>query len=147
MIRGSTGLIYDESMVAHRCLWDPQHPECPERFSYVLQRLEPAKVDYCYCCAGSIIILSFYRCRELKLVDRCIVLDPVRASVEEVLRLHSREHYNLLKKTSQMTNEEELEELSSRYDSIYLHPVIFQFHLLSFGKFSQFLSVSFFHLR
>lgn len=38
------------------------------------------------------------------------------------MRLHSEELYELLQKTSQMTNED-LEELSSRYDSIYFHPV------------------------
>lgn len=42
MERGATGLIYDESMKKHCCFWDPQHPECPERFSYVLQRYKDA---------------------------------------------------------------------------------------------------------
>lgn len=37
-VRGPTGLIYDESMVSHCCLWDSEHPERPERLSRVLDR-------------------------------------------------------------------------------------------------------------
>lgn len=62
----------------------------------------------------------------MQLVDRCKVLSPVSASKEEVLRLHSEDLYKLLLKTSELANEEDLEELSSRYDSIYLHPVSVQ---------------------
>lgn len=33
-----TGLVYDKRMVEHKCLWDENYQECPERFTSVLQR-------------------------------------------------------------------------------------------------------------
>lgn len=33
-----TGLIYDERMTEHVCLWDPSHNEKPERFTRILKR-------------------------------------------------------------------------------------------------------------
>lgn len=38
MTQRPTGLIYDETMAQHRCLWDDKHPECPQRFERVLER-------------------------------------------------------------------------------------------------------------
>lgn len=37
-IRGETGLVYDKRMADHCCLWDRNYPECPERFTQVLER-------------------------------------------------------------------------------------------------------------
>lgn len=33
-----TGVTYHEDMAQHLCLWDPEFPECPERFTEVLKR-------------------------------------------------------------------------------------------------------------
>lgn len=38
MVRKQTGIIYDRHMVEHKCIWDPNYPECPERFTRVLER-------------------------------------------------------------------------------------------------------------
>lgn len=38
-IKNGTGLVYDEKMTEHLCLWDPNYPECPERFTRVIDRL------------------------------------------------------------------------------------------------------------
>lgn len=38
-VRGETGIIYDDRMADHRCLWDSKFPECPERFTRVVERL------------------------------------------------------------------------------------------------------------
>lgn len=38
LVRSATGLVYDERMAEHRCLWDEEFPECPERFTRVLER-------------------------------------------------------------------------------------------------------------
>lgn len=38
IVRGETGIIYDDRMAEHRCLWDPKFPECPERFTRVVER-------------------------------------------------------------------------------------------------------------
>lgn len=44
-----TGFIYDELMTKHKCEWDENYQECPERL------LQP-----------------FSRCKELGLVERCV---------------------------------------------------------------------------
>lgn len=36
--RGETGLIFDRRMAEHRCIWDPEHIERPERFTRILGR-------------------------------------------------------------------------------------------------------------
>lgn len=36
--RGKTGLVFDKGMAEHQCLWDENHPECPERFTRVVER-------------------------------------------------------------------------------------------------------------
>lgn len=38
MVRGETGIIYDNRMAEHLCLWDRNYPECPERFTEVMNR-------------------------------------------------------------------------------------------------------------
>jgi histone deacetylase 6 len=38
MIRKQTGIVYDRCMSEHKCIWDPNYPECPERCTRVLER-------------------------------------------------------------------------------------------------------------
>lgn len=63
------------------------------------------------------------RCRELKLVERCLQLPSRAATKAEILQLHSAEHYECLERTAGVKDEESMEELSSHYDAIYIHPV------------------------
>lgn len=51
------------------------------------------------------------------------MIRPRNATVDEVLTKHTREQYDLLRSTSQSEDTEHLEELSSHYDAIYVHPV------------------------
>lgn len=111
MVRGETSVIYDESMTQHYCLWDANYPECPERFTSVINR-----------------------CRELKLIDRCKSLKPRLATKEEVLTVHTENHYNLLKSTSESADEEKLEDLSSNYDAIFINSKTFHLSLLACGS-------------
>ncbi|XP_030382425.1 histone deacetylase 6 isoform X2 [Scaptodrosophila lebanonensis] len=111
MQRKPTGLIYDETMSQHCCLWDPKHPECPERFTRVMER-----------------------CRELKLVDRCLLLPARPALKSEILKLHSASHYERLEQTSGVRDDELMEDLSSHFDSIYIHPSTFELSLLASGS-------------
>lgn len=110
MVRGETGIIYDKSMAQHCCLWDKNYPECPERFTSVLNR-----------------------CDELGLIDRCKSIATRPATKEEVLLKHTEEHYALLEFTKNSTNEEKLEDLSSNYDAIFIHPTTFDLSLLAVG--------------
>ncbi|XP_055682363.1 histone deacetylase 6 isoform X4 [Lutzomyia longipalpis] len=111
MIRGATGLIYDRQMAQHKCLWDENYPECPARLTSVLDR-----------------------CQELKLMDRCMKIEPKSATKEQILLKHTEEHYETLKRTSGSTDEASLEDLSSRYDAIYIHPTTFELSLLCVGS-------------
>jgi histone deacetylase 6 len=110
-IRTQTGVIYDNSMTQHTCLWDPNYPECPERLISVINR-----------------------CHEMKLFERCEKLTPRLADKNEILAIHTEEHFNLLKTTSECTDNEKLEDLSSRYDAIYIHPTTFNLSLLACGS-------------
>lgn len=110
-IRGETGVIFDESMAEHKCLWEKNHPERPERFLRIIER-----------------------CNELQLIERCKRLSARKATKEEILYKHSDEHYNLLESICKKTDENELEDISSRYDSIYFHPSTFDLSLLATGS-------------
>ncbi|XP_034109218.1 histone deacetylase 6 isoform X2 [Drosophila albomicans] len=111
MERGPTALIYDESMAQHRCLWDDQHQERPERFTRTLER-----------------------CKELKLIERCLPLPSRLATKAEILKLHSAAHYECLEQTSGVQDEAAMEELCSHYDAIYIHPSTFKLSLLASGS-------------
>lgn len=68
-----------------------------------------------------------FRCEELQLIDRCHPIDSRPATIDEILLKHTKDQYDLLKSTENESDENKLEELSSHYDAIYIHPVIFQF--------------------
>lgn len=95
-----TGIVFDHSMTEHKCLWDPNYPECPARLTKVLQR-----------------------CEELGLISRCKLITPRQASEDEILMKHSQEEIDILKATDKCTDIDSLELLSSKYDAIYIHPV------------------------
>lgn len=63
------------------------------------------------------------RCEALGLISRCLFLEAREATENEILMQHSLEQVKILKATSECRDEEFLEELSSRYDAIYFHPV------------------------
>lgn len=48
--------------------------------------------------------------------------------MEEILLKHTQEQYDLLKSTAEEQDLDRLEEISSHYDAIYIHPV--SFHVL-----------------
>lgn len=63
------------------------------------------------------------RCEALGLVSRCLFVEPREATEKEILVQHSVEQIEILKATMECKDEELLEDLSSRYDAIYIHPV------------------------
>ncbi len=95
-----TGIVYDDSMAEHKCLWDYSYPECPERFTKVLER-----------------------CKELGLIDRCKYITPRYAEYNELLLKHTPAHIEILKNTENCHDLKKLEKLASKYDAIYFHPV------------------------
>ncbi|KAG5326611.1 HDAC6 deacetylase, partial [Pseudoatta argentina] len=106
MIRKETGLVFDRSMAEHECIWDSNYPECPARFTRVLQR-----------------------CEELGLVQRCKLIEPRRATENELLSKHSKKQIDILKATDDAMDSENLELLSSKYDCVYIHPVCVYYFL------------------
>lgn len=62
------------------------------------------------------------RCNALGLIDRCVKIEPRPATKRELLYEHTADHIALLRST-QGYDADELERLSSKYDSIYIHPV------------------------
>ena len=65
--RAATGLLYSPEMLLHRCVWDSEHIESPERLRRVVER-----------------------CRELELVDRCVAVEAREATDRELLLYHSQ---------------------------------------------------------
>jgi hypothetical protein len=55
-------------------------------------------------------------------------LEPREATENEILMQHSVEQLKILKATSECMDKEFLEELSSRYDAVYFHPVSRKFY-------------------
>lgn len=99
-VRGPTGILYDERFALHRCLWDTNYPECPERYLRVMERFTIGQ-----------------------LVDRCQFVAPRPATRAELLTKHTAEQIELLAQTHGSQDEPELERLSSHYDAIFIHPV------------------------
>lgn len=92
------GLLYDDQMLETHCIWVPTYPECPSRLK--------ASVD---------------RCRYYGLIERCIQIPTRTATEEEILLLHSKEYYDLVKSSSTMSLDE-LKTLSGKFDAAYFHP-------------------------
>uniref|UniRef100_A0AAG5DL14 Protein deacetylase HDAC6 n=1 Tax=Anopheles atroparvus TaxID=41427 RepID=A0AAG5DL14_ANOAO len=111
LVRGPTGILYDDRFALHRCLWDSNYPECPERYERVMER-----------------------CKMARLVDRCTFIQPRPATEAEVLLKHTAEQIRILKETHGSRDEQQLEELSSHYDAIFIHPTSYETSLLAVGS-------------
>ncbi|VVD05726.1 unnamed protein product [Leptidea sinapis] len=87
-VKGATGLVTDPRMLEHRCLWDDNYPENPERLKSVLRR-----------------------CQELNLIDQCKAIRPRPATKEEIIKLHCSSVIDVLESTNNNNNLEYLEEV------------------------------------
>lgn len=67
------------------------------------------------------------------MTERCERISARPATVAEVLLKHTQQHYDLLAATAGHADEQHLEEFSSRYDAIYVHPTTFELSLLAVG--------------
>ncbi|KAK7602688.1 hypothetical protein V9T40_006662 [Parthenolecanium corni] len=106
----STGVIYDDEMVKHNCIWDSNYPEKPERYLEIIKR-----------------------CKELNLLDRCKRIPSQNATTEELSLLHTENIISMLQECENKS-EEELEDFSSRYDSVYINKDTYKAALLSAGS-------------
>ncbi|XP_062890991.1 histone deacetylase 6 isoform X3 [Mobula hypostoma] len=105
-----TGLVYDEAMKEHYNMWDPDHPEDPQRISQI-----------------------FARHQELHLVERCLSIPAKLASEADLDLCHDRKYINVLK-TSESSKPRDLHRLSSEYNSIYICTRTFDSALMAVGS-------------
>ncbi|XP_075976743.1 histone deacetylase 6 [Anticarsia gemmatalis] len=110
-VKGPTGVVTEPRMAEHRCLWDDKYPECPERLTSVIER-----------------------CHELNLIEQCVQFAPRAATKEELCTLHSPSVYDMMEQTHQNNDIDYLEELSSKYDAVYIHPSTHELALLAAGS-------------
>ncbi|XP_041655286.1 histone deacetylase 6 [Cheilinus undulatus] len=108
-----TGVVYSEIFTHHKSLWEPSHPESPDRATTIMEELQ-----------------------KQELLSHCVTLQPREATEEELRLVHTKEYVDLMKSTQTMT-EEELHTLSDKYDSVYLHPESFQVCLSAVGSVLQ----------
>ncbi|XP_045775789.1 histone deacetylase 6 isoform X1 [Maniola jurtina] len=110
-VKGPTGFVTEPRMAEHRCLWDDKYPECPERLIGVINR-----------------------CQELNLIEQCVSFPPRAATKEELHTLHSPSIHEMLEATHQNQDEQFLEDLSSKYDAVYIHPSTHELALIAAGS-------------
>lgn len=108
-----TGLVYSEVFTHHRSLWEPSHPECPARVTSIMEELE-----------------------RQDLLSHCVRVEPREAAEEELLLAHRKQYVDLMRSTQTMT-ETDLQTLSNKYDSVYLHPESFPVCVLAVGSVLQ----------
>lgn len=91
-----TGLLYHEDMLEHRCTWDDNHIEVPERMKR-----------------------SYDKCVERQLVEKCIILKPKLASLDEIREYHESDYVAELSNCAEL-DECELEKIACKFDDVYL---------------------------
>lgn len=89
--------ITDEKMLLHRCEWDQNHIEKPERLTAVLCKLG-----------------------ETDILNRCIHLRSRRAGQNEICLVHSERYVEQIAATQTMTPEE-CEAFASEYDDVFFN--------------------------
>ncbi|XP_034444998.1 polyamine deacetylase HDAC10 [Hippoglossus hippoglossus] len=106
-----TALIYDEEMTKYKLLWvDPTCKiEVPERLT-----------------------VSHAALVQSGLADRCVSVPVRKATDSDILRVHSEEYLEAVKKTPYMTLED-LKEFTLQYGDVYFHPNIYHCATLAAG--------------
>ncbi|XP_023150926.1 histone deacetylase 6 isoform X1 [Amphiprion ocellaris] len=112
-VGSGTGLVYSEKFTVHQNQWDSSHPECPERVTSIMAELD-----------------------RRQLASLCVQVQPREAAEEELLLVHTKRYVDTMRLTQTMT-QTELQTLSNKYDSVYLHPDSFQVCALAVGSVLQ----------
>lgn len=108
--RGSTGVIFDELFFEHKCLWDTEHQERPERLKVILEK-----------------------CQDMGLIERCIRIPSQPADLHLIEKKHTSKHTGFLQNTCQLKDVKELEKNSSKFDAVYFHPKTYESSVLAAG--------------
>ena len=84
MVRGSTGIVFDEFMAQHFNPWDSDHIEKPDR-----------------------LLKSHERCVELGLIEKCVKIQSRKATVKELELCHDESYLEALEDAvANKTNDE-----------------------------------------
>ncbi|XP_069033810.1 histone deacetylase 6 [Embiotoca jacksoni] len=108
-----TGLVYSEIFTRHQNQWEPSHPESPDRVTSIMEELE-----------------------RQELLSHCVRVEPREAAEEELLLAHTKHHVDAMRSTQMMTKTQ-LQNLSNKYDSVYLHPESYQVCVSAVGSVLQ----------
>uniref|UniRef100_A0A914E9C9 Histone deacetylase domain-containing protein n=1 Tax=Acrobeloides nanus TaxID=290746 RepID=A0A914E9C9_9BILA len=100
----------DGRMRKHRCEWDPAHIERPERLDVILSAIKSSG-----------------------LLKECVELDPVMATDNDVMLVHSSQYLSRLKEITDKTQDEQ-EDFCSQYEDIYLNSHTLEAAYLSVGS-------------
>lgn len=100
VIRGDTGILFDDEMASHRNEYDPRHQENPNRYLAVITR-----------------------CNELQLIDRCRKIECSKPTIDNITKKHSKDMYDRLNTICQTNDMANFEKEASKYDSVYFNKV------------------------
>ncbi|GFR68311.1 histone deacetylase 6 [Elysia marginata] len=92
-----TAVVFDKRLESHYSQWNAAFTEKPLRTIQILRR-----------------------CSELNLLERCHRIPVREATISEIFTYHTKAHLDLLESTASM-DEEQLKEISRKYDYIYFH--------------------------
>ena len=98
MVRGSTGLVFDEFMAQHFNPWDNEHIEKPDR-----------------------LLKSYERCNELGLIEKCVKIQSRKATPEELQLCHNQEYVEVIDKVATKTVDEMKCHCLETYHSVYMN--------------------------
>lgn len=101
-IQSKTGFVYDERMLHHFDPHDPEHPEKPARITTIYEKLRAAK-----------LLEKSYR---IPLQVKMTEFAP------EVQSIHDTKYCRMINQTSLIRNIEELHQISSQFNSVYINP-------------------------
>ncbi|KAF8764318.1 histone deacetylase 6-like [Argiope bruennichi] len=105
-----TGLIYDDRMALHCCLWETEMQEQPERY------LSPMK-----------------KIQEYGLLHRCCILPSKLATEEELHLVHTKDYINKIKNAVTIEDVNKWEKLASNYDGVFFNSHTYECALLAAG--------------
>lgn len=100
--RAKTGYVYDERMLHHFDPHDPEHPEKPARISSIYEKLRSAKL--------------------LERSQRIPIQVKLAEFAPEVQSVHDTKYCRMINQTSLIRNLEELHQISSQFNSVYINP-------------------------
>ena len=99
MVRGSTGIVFDEFMAQHFNPWDSDHIEKPDR-----------------------LLKAHERCVELGLIEKCTKLQSRKATAKELEFCHDKNYLEALEiAVANKTNEELKKYTLETFHSVYMN--------------------------